>query len=294
MSPLGQLTALPKPLAANPFYPLMVRFARIKMGSIEVLFTIESRLVRYSWLSLLILFALVLPRFEEVDYLSTAIRMLTLVYPFFFIWSLTRLSGIELMQLLLEAHWTAEVLASPVTNRDLMNGFVLPLWLVVRQYFLITFFSLILYALEADVIVRASDGTWFYEDCLRHAIFYEVMFFSTIAWLVFLYVGRLWIEVRLRSGLLKGLSVLGLLMIGSAMFLAYLGLFFLWKNRLTATPTLIAIGALTLAFALASAWFNAKLGRHFRPYLLGQLDIDPLIYDQIDPRATAWNAGNKS
>lgn len=284
MCPLGQLTYLPKPLAANPFYPLMVRFARIKMGSIELLFTIESRLVRYSWLSLLILFALVLPRFEEVDYLSTAIRMLTLVYPFFFIWSLTRLGGIELMQLVLEAHWTSEVLASPVTNRDLSNGFVLPLWLVVRQYFLMTFFSLILYAFEAVVFLPGL-----YEDLVRYAIFLEVMFFSTIAWLVFLYIGRLWIEVRLRSGLLKGLSVLGLLLIGSAMFLSYLGLFILWPNRLTATPTLIALGAVTLFFSLASIWFNVKLNRHFRAYLLGQLDIDPLVYDQIDPRATAWN-----
>lgn len=289
MSPLGQLTYLPKPLAVNPFYPLMVRFARIKAGSLEILFTIESRLVRYSWLSLLILFALVMPRFEEIDYVSTAIRMLTLVYPFFFIWSLTRLGGIELMQLLLEAHWTSEVLASPVTNRDLSNGFVLPLWLVVRQYFLITFFSLILYALEADVIVRAKDGMWLYEDFLRHAIFYEIMFFSTIAWLVFLYIGRLWIEVRLRSGLLKGLSVLGMLLIGSAMFLAYLGLFFLWSKRLTQTPTLVAIGTLTLIFSLASILFNIKLDRYFRDYLLGQVDIDPLVYDQIDPRATAWN-----
>lgn len=289
MSPLGQLTCLPKPLAANPFYPLMVRFARIKAGSFEAFFTIERWLVRYSWLSLLVLCVLVYEPLEMVDYVSTAIRLLTLVYPFFFIWSLTRLGGIELMQLVLEAHWTSEVLASPLTNRNLTDGFVLPLWLVVRQYFLMTFFSLILYALEAHVIERAGDGTWLYEDCLRYTIFYEVMFFSTIAWLVFLYLGRLWIEVRLRSGLLKGLSVLGLLLIGSAMFLAYLGLFFLWSDRLTHTATLVTLGALTLAFSLAALWFNVKLARHFREYLLGQLDIDPLVYDQIDPRATAWN-----
>ncbi|MCE5228351.1 hypothetical protein LLG95_01980 [bacterium] len=288
--PLGQHTCLPKPLAVNPFYPLMVRFARSKAGSFERLFTIEEWLLRYSWLGLLILCVLVLLPLEEVDYVSTAVRMLTLVYPFFFIWSLTRISGVELMQLLLEAHWTAEVLASPVTDRDLKNGFVLPAWIVVRQYFLLAFFSLVLYALEQHVIVYdAADKTWLYEDSLRHALFYEALFFSTIAWLALLYVSRLWIEVRLRSGLLKGLSTLALLLIGSVLFIAYSLMFFKWSGSLTSTTTLVVLTGLIVLFSAAAVWFNVKLARDFRACLLGQLDIDPLVYDQIDPRATAWS-----
>ncbi|MEN6624645.1 MAG: hypothetical protein ABFD69_00300 [Candidatus Sumerlaeia bacterium] len=285
--PLGQLTSLPRPLAVNPFYPLMVRFARVKMGSAETLFTLENWLLRYSWAAFFILCVMVWLPLEEIDYVSTAVRLLTLLYPFFFIWSLTRLAGVELMQLLLEAHWTSEVLASPLTDRDLTNGFVMPVWVVVRQYCLMAFFSLILYTLEQHVFVKIDDE-WIVGDLARNAVFYEALFFSTIAWLVFLYISRLWIEVRLRSGLLKGLSTLALLIAGSVLFLGYLGLFFIWQKHVTSTPVLVGFAVLAAVLIAAALGLNMKLGRHFRSYLLGQLDIDPLVYDQIDPRATAW------
>src|SRR5262245_197056 len=135
---LGQLTHLPHEIAENPFYRLLVRFSRYKAGSFERLFQIESLLLRYALLGLIVLIALVWPPLEEVDYISTLVRFCTLVYPLFFIWSLTRLAGVELMQLVLEGQWTADLLATPMRNRELTIGFATPLWLTVRQYSLIT------------------------------------------------------------------------------------------------------------------------------------------------------------
>ncbi len=287
--PLGQLTHLPHRLALNPFWPLMVRFARLKGGSFETLFSMEKYLLRYSWLGLLLLFALVLPKFEEIDYLSTLVRLATLVYPCLFIWSLTRLAGVELMQLLLEARWTGEVLASPLNNRELSDGFAMPVWLIARQYFLISLFSLALYTLETNVIVYdVEDEVLLLGETIEYGLFYWGVFFSSIAWIIFLYIGRLWIEVRLRSGLLKGLSTLFLLLCGITLLAAYLSLVIRWPGQMTDPVVLVGLGSLTIGLTAAALGLHLLLRRNFRRYLQGQLDLDPLIYDQVDPRATAW------
>jgi len=285
--PLGQLTCLPPSLATNPFHRLIVKFSRYKTGSFEILFTIESYLLRFSWLGLLLLFALVLPPLEEVDYVSTLVRLSTLIYPCFFIWSLTRISGVELMQLVLEGHWTGELMASTLTNRDLTNGFITPPLVVVRQYVLISIFSLILYGLETHVIV-IDEGHWYVEDFVRTTLFNFDLFFSAIAWTLFVYLGRLYTEVRLRNGLIKGLATLALLLSGLTLIVGYNLLFWRYPERITHTSVLGLLALLTLALIGASAWLYGRLSRHFRPYLFGQLDLDPLIFDESDPHATAW------
>lgn len=287
MGTMGQLTYLPQHLADNPFHPLLVKFSRVKMGSWESLFNAERYLLRYSWLGLLALFALVLPNLEEVDYLSTAIRLATLLYPCFFIWSLTRLAGVELMQLVLEGHWTGEVLATPVTNRDLLDGFVSPIWLTVRQYLLISFFSLVLYGLERNVILVVDDEI-LYGDCLRHTIFYIESFMIAVAWIIFIYLARLLAEVRLRNGLIKGLSTVALFGVGCALIFGYCLFFFRYSRHMTDTVILIAMGAIIVSLMALSIAIHACLARRFRQYLAGQLDIDLLIYDDTDPHATAW------
>ena len=289
MSPLGQLRHLPRGLSESPCYPLMVRFARFKVGSFELLFTIERHLLRWSWVALLAMFALVLPTFEEVDGLSTLVRLSTLIYPCLFLWSLTRLAGVELLQLALEARWTGELLASPLSDRDLAEGFIAPIWIVVRQYFLISLFSLVLYGLETGVYVVDDGRLLGIDEMVRKTLFTIVLFFNTIAWIIFLYVSRLWIEIRLRNGLLKGLATLALLLAGAGIFTAYLLLMMRWPWRMTDTLTLVLFGVFTAALAGAAVALHLVLRRRFRRYLCGQVDLDPLIQDQIDPRASAWS-----
>ena len=288
--PLGQLNHLPPSVASNPFYQLQTKFSRLKAGSFETLFTLESWLVRYAWLGLMVLFALVLPPFEEVDYLSTLIRMLTLVYPFFLIWSITRLAGVELMQLIIEGRWTGELLAAPVGSRDYAAGLVQPVWLVIRQYGLMTIFSLTLYALETQVVARDTAGELLYGDLVRVALFNLGLIFSTVAWILFLYIHRLWAEVRLRSGLIKGLFTLFMLLGGGAVFAGYLALFLRYPNHLTDTSVLLLLGGLTAVLSLISAISYRRLATHFRRYLAGQLDVDPLIFDIEDPQASGWES----
>lgn len=287
MLSLGQLKHLPPSLAASPFHPLIAKFSRYKTGSFEALFTAEAFLLRYSWLGLIILMALVLPPLEEVDVLSTIIRLSTLLYPALFIWSLTRISGVELMQLMLEGRWIAEILASPQKNRDLTLGFVTPIWLVVRQYFLITLFSLALYDLETHVIVRI-EGHIYWDDILRALLVNVIFFFSAVSWIVFIYMSRLLLEVRLRNGLLKGLFTLALILSGAALFIAYGILFFFYPEHLDDPRVLAFFGILMAAMAAASLLFHWLLRQNFRYWLAGQLDLDPLIYDVIDPHASAW------
>ncbi|HOR27231.1 MAG TPA: hypothetical protein PLG73_04315 [Candidatus Sumerlaeota bacterium] len=284
--PLGQLSHLPPDLASNPFHPFLTRFARFKTGSFEVLFAVEAFLLRYSWFALLVLFALVLPPLEEVDLLSTLILFLTLVYPCFFIWSLTRLSGVELMQCVLEGHWTAELLATPIDNRDLTLGFLTPIWLIVRQYGLISVFSLFLYTLETQPVI--IDGELYAADMAPPMILSYGLFFSAAAWIVFIYVARMFAEVRLRSGLLKGLWTLMLLLGGLALFALYAAMLLLFPAETQSAPFLTFLMLLTAALAALSTWFYRKLVRLFREYLAGQLDIDLVIFDDIDPRATGW------
>ena len=172
---LGQLTHLPEEMAANPFHPLLARFSRLKAGSFELLFQIESWLVRYSWLGLVVLAALVWMPLEEIDVVSTCVRLATLLYPCLFIWSLTRLSGVELMQLMLEGQWTADLLATPLDNRALTVGFASPIWITIRQYFLISLFSLVLYGLESYVIVyQESTGRWLGIDVLARLMLFNI------------------------------------------------------------------------------------------------------------------------
>lgn len=287
MLPMGQLTSLPSSLAKNPFHRLIVKFSRSKTGSFEALFTIEPFLLRYSWLSLFLLFALVLPPLEEIDFLSSFIRALTLVYPAFFIWSLTRISGVELMQLILEGHWTAEILASPINDRDLTEGFISPLWIVIRQYLLISVFSLVLNNLETQVVVVEANRIYM-EDLIRSTLLSLALFSNVVAWIVFIYLGRLLAEVRLRNGLLKGLASLALLSGGGVLLAAYLVLIFRYPTHLTSTPMLAAMAALTVVLLVASWRFYSLLARNFRKYLFNQLDIDPLIYDASDPHVSAW------
>lgn len=290
MLPLGQLTHLPAVIADNPFHRMIVKFSRYKTGSFEILFTIESRLLRHAWLGLILLFALVLPPLEEADYgIATVVRLSTLVYPLFFIWSLTRISGVELMQLVLEGHWTTELLASPLSNRDLMRGFVDPVRLVIRQYLLISIFSLTLYGLETNVIVVDDSGEFYLQDLIRSTLFNYGLFASTIAWIVFVYMARLLAEVRLRNGLIKGLATIALLSMGVLIFAGYCLLFFRYPAQIGSRAVLAGVAGLIVALG-GGAWvIDRLLAHHFRHYLSGQLDIDLMIFDETDPRASAWH-----
>lgn len=283
---MGQLTHLPPSLARNPFHPLLMKFSRYKFGSYEELFTLERWLLRYSWAALLLLFALVLPPLEQYWGISTVVRLSTLVYPCFLLWSLTRLAGVELMQLLLEGHWTPETLALPLDNRAWMDGFVTPVWVVLRQYFLITVFSLALYGLETRVFT--VDRHFYWSDYLQYAGFIIVMFFNAVAWIVFMYLARLYTEIRIRNGLIKGLATLLLFCGGGVIFCGYLGLFLHFAFWLASRRVIFGIGLIDLGL-LAFSWFtHGKLLAHFRDYLASQLDIDILIYDDLDAHASAW------
>jgi hypothetical protein len=286
---LGQLTHLPEEIAANPFSPLLVRFSRLKAGSWERLFLIEAVLVRWSWLALLLLLGLVYLPLEEVDYVSTLVRLATLIYPCFFIWSLTRLSGVELMQLVLEGQWTADLLATPMSERELTVGLASPIWITVRQYFLITFFSLVLYGLETGVFVQdPSTGEWLVDELIRNTIFHCEIFFCGAAWILFLYTARLFSEVRLRNGLLKGLLTLALLMGGVVLLVVFGLLFTIYSYRMTDDRVLGGLAAIAAGLTIGAAWLHRLLSRNFRRYLAGQLDIDFLIYDVADPQASGW------
>lgn len=293
MISIGPFTYLPPALADNPFYPLILKFSRYKTGSFESLFTLEVFLVRYAWIGLCVMFALVLPPLEEVDYLSTLVRLSTLVYPFFFIWSLTRLAGVELMQLVLEGRWTGQLLASSVTNDDLRVGFIFPLWLTLRQYFLITSASLLFYGLETHVLVTDADLPLLgLEPLLRDTGFVFGLFFTVIGWIVFVYMIRLFAEVRLRNGLLKGLVAVALLFGGFLLILLF-GLLFLRYPHLTDDlKTIGTLAVFTVTLIALSGLCYWKLTSGFRRYLSGQLDIDVIIYDDIDPHATQWQPAN--
>jgi len=244
MFSLGQLTHLPESIAANPFHRPIVKFSRYKTGSFELLFAIETFLLRYSWAGLLLLLLLVLPPLEEVDVVSTLVRLATMVYPALFVWSLTRISGVELMQLVLEGRWTAELLAAPLSDRDLTLGFVTPVWLVVRQYLLISVFSLILNSLETHVIVRIDDHL--YLDELYNSMAIDLsLFFNVVAWIVFVYLARLLLETRLRNGLLKGLFTLLLFGGGVGLFAGYCVLFFRYPALLSSRGVLAGIDLLS-------------------------------------------------
>jgi hypothetical protein len=288
---LGQLTHLPAEMAANPFHPLFARFSRLKAGSYEALFRVEALLVRYSWLGVAILAALVWMPLEQVDYVSTVVRLSTLIYPCFFIWSLTRLSGVELLQLMLEGQWTADLLATPMGDRELTVGLASPIWLTLRQYFLSSLLSIVLYGLETQPVVYDPIGhAWLVDALIRNTLFNIGLFFSTVAWIVFLYVARLWVEARLRNGLLKGLATMALLA-GGALFMVVIVLLFTryagHRNDavVIAGLCLVAVGL----FGCAAAT-HRLLARNFRRYLAGQLEIDLLINDAGagDPSAGAW------
>ena len=213
MISLGQLTSLPPSLDRNPFMRPLVKFSRYKTGSFEWLFTLETFLVRYAWVSLIVMCALVWFPLEEKELLDDLVRLSTLVYPCLFIWSLTRISGVELMQLALEGHWTSEILASPISDRDLTHGFITPILLILRQYVLISLCSIALYGLETSVIVfDRSTHDPILDDLWRNLWISYALFINTIAWIVFVYLVRLFAEVRLRSGLIKGLATLGLIL----------------------------------------------------------------------------------
>lgn len=289
MLSMGQLTHLPENLAANPFHRLLVKFSRYKTGSFEFLFSMEAFLLRYSWLGLMILLGLVIPPLEEVDYLSTAIRVLTLFYPAMFMWSLTRISGVEMIQLMIEGRWTDEILASPLESHDLMHGFVTPIWIVVRQYGLISFFSLVLYELEVHVIVRIN-GRLYLEDLFQSGIVDFSLFFSAVTWIIFIYLARLLIEVRLRNGLIKGLFTVTLITIGVVLFILYSILLFMYPAMLLDWRVLLSVNAMSALFLAVAVYSHLRLRRYFRRYLCGQLDIDFLIFDRNDPHASAWQA----
>ena len=292
---LGQLTHLPEEMAFSPFHPLLARFSRLKAGSWEGLFQAESLLLRYSWLGLLALIGLVWLPLEEVDYVSTAVRLTTLVYPCFFIWSLTRLAGVELMQMILEGQWTADLLATSLDNRELTVGFSSPIWLTVRQYFLITLFSLTLYGLETHVVVYdEATQSWFFGDLARDTIFDYGLFYTGAAWIVFLYMARLYTEVRLRNGLLKGLSTLALLLGGVMLAAVFVLLFTLYSDHMTETRVLAGLGVTVAALIGGAAGLHWRLARSFRRCLVGQLDIDVLIFDAIDPHASAWEPATEA
>jgi hypothetical protein len=292
---LGQLTHLPPYLASNPFHPLLVKFSRTKFGSYESLFLLEKYLIRYSWLALLVLFALVLPPLEEYWGISTMVRLSTLLFPCFFLWSLTRLAGVELMQLVLEGHWTAEFLALPLSNRAWIDGFVTPLWVVFRQYALITMFSLALYGLETQTVMinlslpgQPAEYEYFWGDYLRVTGFLAVTFFTAALWIAFVYLARLYTEIRLRNGLLKGLATLFLFMAGGLLFTLYLVIFLRYRHWMDSNLILIALGGLALLLLLGAIYIHRKLLAHFRDYLATQIDLDMVIYDDGDPHTSAW------
>jgi hypothetical protein len=266
---------------------LLVKFSRYKTGSNEILFSIESKLLQYSGLGLFIMCLLVLPNLEEVYVLSTLIRLMTLVYPFFFIWSLTRISGVELMQVVFEGRWTAELLSTPLTNRQFTDGFITPVWLVVRQYLLITIFSLALYTLERHVFI-VLDDQGVYENLISYGYFYCILFMNTISWIVFVYMARLFTEVRLRNGLIKGLATLFLFMGGTVLFLGYCTLFIRYPHKMNDTQVLVFISFATLFLIVGSGLLHIHLTRKFRHYLSGQLDIDLIVFDKLDPRVSEW------
>ncbi len=252
---LGQLQRLPPELASNPFYPLLVKFSRLKMGSLEWLFTVEGFLLRYAWIALFALFALALPPLEEVDLLSTLVRLTTLIYPCFCIWSLTRLSGVELMQCMIEGHWLADLLAVPIDNDDLIHGFATPLWIITRQYALMSIFSLVLYALETHVVV--VEGQFFVWELARPLILYLGVFFSAVAWIVCIYMARLTIEARVRGGLLKGIATLCFLLTGMLVLACSLPL-----DRRDSSPCLSFYGSnatIRRQIGFALVWLPAPL-----------------------------------
>lgn len=288
---LGQLTHLPAWVADNPFHPFFTQFSRYKAASFEVLFTIEAVLLRYSWLGLILLCGLVLAPLEEVPGVATAVRLATLLYPCFFIWSLTRLAGVELLQLVLDGHWTPELLATPMSNRAYAHGFILPVALVVRQYLLISIFSLFLYGFEEKghlIDFNEVEDVWEYGGFLRPTLFNFGLFFGSVAWTIFVYLGRMYAEIRLRNGLLKGLATVGLFFMGTLMFAGYCALFMFFPRMAMQTPTLVALGLLTGVLVVCSLLFYVRLRQRFRHYLNGQLDLDVLIYDQLDPHTSAW------
>ena len=278
---LGQLQRLPPELASNPFYPLLVKFSRLKMGSLEWLFTVEGFLLRHAWVALFILFALVLPPLEEVDLLSTLVRLTTLIYPCFFIWSLTRLSGVELIQCMIEGQWLADLLAAPIDNDDLIHGFATPLWIIIRQYALMSVFSLVLYALETRVVV--VEGQFFVWELARPLILYLGVFFSAVAWIACVYMARLTIEARVRGGLLKGIATLCFLLTGMLILASYGGVFIFHPTQLSRPPMLIVPSLLTALLALVALWLYSLLRRNFRGYLAAQLEFKWTIADHAGP-----------
>jgi hypothetical protein len=279
---LGQPTTLPDHLAANPFYRLIVKFSRYKTGSLEILFAIEAALLRYTWVGLFAMFALVLPNLEEITGAAPLVRLATIVYPSFFIWSITRIAGVELLQLILEGHWTYEVLTTPLDNRDLKHGFITPVWIIVRRYGLISFFSLALYCLETSVFVLDENGRLILNDFIARVWFTEVFFFGAVAWIVFVYLARLFGEARLRNGLLKGLSTV-------ALIVGYCLLLIRYPHAIADGRVLWGLTALSALLLAASVGLHRLLSRSFRRYLHGQLGIDLLIFDNVDLHATAWN-----
>lgn len=292
MLSLGHYQHLPEFLAKNPFHSLVVRFSRFKNFSWEFLFHVEAVLMRYSGISLLVMFALVLPRFEEINTIGPTIRHLMLVYPIFFIWSLTRISGVELMQVILEGRWTAEIVSTPITNLELKEGFVSPVWLVMRQYMLISIFSLALYTLETNSHLLIPDDDQLKYMVIAMGIFNEAIFFNAIAWILFIYMARLYTEVRFRNGLIKGLITLALMLGGILLVAGYGLLFYRYGHRLTDWRVLGIMCGLTGVLTAGAFYFHVKLARHFRGYLLTQLDIDLLVFDRRDPRTSAWEIMN--
>jgi hypothetical protein len=288
---LGQLTHLPASVADNPFHPFFTQFSRYKAASFEVLFTLEALLLRYSWVGLIVLLLLVVAPLDEVPIAAGLVRLATVLYPCFFIWSLTRLAGVELLQLVLDGHWTPELLATPISNREYAHGFILPVGLVVRQYLLISIFSLFLYGFEANgnlIMQDDDDGSWYYGEFVRLTLFNFGLFFGSVTWTIFVYLGRMYAEIRLRNGLLKGLATVSLFAIGALLFIAYCSLFFFYPGLTTSTPVLAALALMTASLVGFSMLLYSRLRRYFRDYLTGQLDLDVLIYDQLDPHTSAW------
>jgi hypothetical protein len=288
---LGQLTHLPASVADNPFHPFFMQFSRYKAASFELLFTLEAIFLRYSWIGLIVLCALVFSPLEETPLVAQAVRFLTILYPCFFIWSLTRLAGVELLQLVLDGHWTPELLATPMSNRIYAHGFILPVGLVVRQYLLISLFSLFLYGFEANghlIVYDAEGDKWYYEQFIRLTLFNFGLFFGSVAWTILVYLGRMYAEIRLRNGLLKGLATVMLFSLGALLFVLYCALFFRYPALTTTTPVLAMLGLMTGAFVVGSLVLYTRLRRYFRHYLTGQLDLDVLVYDQLDPHTSAW------
>jgi hypothetical protein len=101
-------------------------------------------------------------------------------------------------------------------------------------------------------------------------------------------MARLFGEVRLRNGLLKGLTTMLLLMGGVALLAVFMLLFTIYSYRMTDTRVLVGLLAIAAGLMLSAAWLYRLLARGFRRYLTGQLDIDVLIYDVVDPQASGW------